>query len=54
MVHSEKAQIMTPSIFFWYVLPFIIAAAAFGWMAYDYYVASPRRERAEKHPHPGE
>ncbi len=36
---------MTPDIFFWYVLPLIIAACAFGWIIYD------RRARG---PHPGE
>lgn len=36
---------MTVGVFFWYVLPFVIAAAAFGWLAYD---------RGRNHLHPGE
>jgi hypothetical protein len=36
------------NVFFWYVLPWLIAGAAFGWIAYDRYVSRNR------HLHPGE
>lgn len=39
---------MTFDVFFWYVFPLIVAAAAFGWIAYDKYVG--HRDRL----HPGE
>jgi hypothetical protein len=39
---------MTVDVFFWYVLPFIIAAAAFGWVAYD------RSKDKDRHLRPGE
>lgn len=38
---------MTSGFFFWYVLPFILAAGVFGWLAYDKYVN-------RDHLHPGE
>jgi hypothetical protein len=38
---------MTVEIFFWYVLPLVIAAGAFGWLAYD-------RSQKRDHLHPGE
>jgi hypothetical protein len=37
---------MTVDIFFWYVLPLAIAAAAFGWVAYD--------RSKDRRLHPGE
>jgi hypothetical protein len=37
---------MTFEIFFWYVFPLIVGAAAFGWIAYD--------RRKDHHLHPGE
>jgi len=30
---------MTFDVFFWYVFPLIVAAGAFGWIAYDRYVS---------------
>jgi hypothetical protein len=41
-------DIMTAGIFFWYVLPLIIAAAAFAWTRYD------RSKKHRHHLHPGE
>lgn len=38
---------MTFDIFFWYVFPWIVAMAAFGWIAYDRYVKHDKL-------HPGE
>lgn len=38
---------MTHDVFFWYVFPLIVAAGAFGWIAYD-------RFRNRNHLHPGE
>jgi hypothetical protein len=38
---------MTVEFFFWYVLPFIIAAVGFGWLVYDH-------RRDKQRPHPGE
>lgn len=38
---------MTFDIFFWYVLPWIIAVGAFGWIAYD-------RSKERNRLHPGE
>lgn len=37
---------MTYDVFFWYVFPFVVGIAAFGWIAYD--------KRKTRHPHPGE
>lgn len=39
---------MTSDIFFWYVLPWIVAAGAFGWIAYD------RHLQRRNHLHTGE
>ena len=36
---------MTLSVFFWYILPLIVAAVAFGWIRYD---------RSRDRLHPGE
>lgn len=38
---------MTVEVFFWYVLPLVIAAGAFGWVAYD-------RSKSRHRLHPGE
>jgi hypothetical protein len=38
---------MTVEVFFWYILPLAIAAAAFGWIAFD-------RSRNRQRLHPGE
>jgi hypothetical protein len=38
---------MTVEVFFWYILPLAIAAAAFGWIAFD-------RSRSRQRLHPGE
>ena len=35
---------MTVDVFFWYILPFVIAAGALGWIAYD------RRKGGNLHP----
>ena len=40
---------MTFDVFFWYVFPLIVAAGAFGWVAYDRHVNGTNR-----HFHPGE
>lgn len=40
---------MTFDVFFWYVLPLIVAAGAFGWIAYDRHV-----RRDDHHLRPGE
>jgi len=40
---------MSADVFFWYVLPFLLAAAAFGWVFYDR-SKNPGRD----HLHPGE
>jgi hypothetical protein len=37
---------MTANIFFWYVFPLIVAAGAFGWIAYD------RHNSRNNHMHP--
>lgn len=34
---------MTREFFFWYVLPWTIAAGAFGWIAYDHYFGRNNR-----------
>lgn len=39
---------MTGEVFFWYVLPYLLAAAAFGWLLYD------RRHKNNHRMHPGE
>lgn len=39
---------MNGEIFFWYVFPLIVAAAAFGWVLYD------RSTTKRDHLHPGE
>jgi len=32
---SRETKAMTSEVFFWYVFPLIVAAAAFGWLWYD-------------------
>jgi hypothetical protein len=41
---------MSYDAFFWYVLPWLIAVAAFGWGVYDRYNVG----RSRQHLHPGE
>lgn len=38
---------MTYEVFFWYVLPFVLAAGVYGWVLYD-------RAKERTHLHPGE
>jgi hypothetical protein len=35
---------MSGAVFFWYVLPYVIAAGVFGWLIYD------RHKRSNLHP----
>lgn len=36
---SQDLAAMTFDVFFWYVFPLIVAAGAFGWIAYDHHIS---------------
>lgn len=40
---------MTANDFFWYVLPWIITAVAFGWLGYDRWIR-PKHKHHRLHP----
>jgi len=45
---APKADTMTPAVFFWYILPLLIAVCGIAWLYFD------KRDKSRERPNSGE